>query len=411
MPNPNDTEPETTSTFAQRVRRAREHKGMTRVAAAARVGRSYEWWKAIETGRLRMPRLPMLLRMADVLDAASLAALTGDDRVTASTYSNLAHPSLQRVKDSLTSYTLGTSNEEPQSPKALAARVRQAWQLWHGIGDHRTHVADVLPGLLADLQHSARAWDGVQRRHALVDLAQVYHLAQLYLSFQPAPELVMLTGDRAMAAAQDADSPHAIAAAAWYMNHVYRDAGEAHEARVELAMQASELLQRDRSDEDLACWGLLHLAAALSYAKIGQAGSADYHWDKADDAAKALGAPYSHPWLIFGRGMVDAYRLTMNIDLPRRGPAVDAAAGLSLEAMPSATRRGFHSIEQARAYSLAGEDIATVHFLEAANRLSPETARFNLFARSSVADLMESGAASIRPGARALAREWDVQAA
>ncbi|MBD0742783.1 helix-turn-helix domain-containing protein [Streptomyces sp. CBMA152] len=411
MPGPSDTTAENTAAFPERVRRARERRGMTRAAAAARVGRSYEWWKAIETGRLRMPRLPMLVRMADVLDVSSLSDLTGDDRVTASSYCNVAHPALQRVKDALTSYALGVGDEEPETPEVLTARVRQAWQLWHGIGDHRTHVADVLPALLGDLQHAARAWDGTSRRRVLVQLAQAYHLTQLYLSFQPAPELVMLTGDRAMAAAQDADSPHAIAAAAWYMNHVYRDAGEAHEARVELAMLAAELLDKDRSEEDMALWGLLHLAAALSYAKVGEAGSADHYWDQADHAATKLGTPYAHPWLIFGRGMVDAYRLTIDNDLPRSGPAVRAAAGLSLEAMPSATRRGFHSIEQARAYSLAGEDVATVHFLTEANKLSPETARFNIFARSTVADLVESGATAIRPSARALAREWGVRAA
>lgn len=411
MPDPTDNTAENAATFAQRVRRARERKGMTRAAAAARVGRSYEWWKAIETGRLRMPRLPMLMRMAELLDVASLADLTGDDRVTASTYRNTAHPALQRVRGALTTYSFQAADTAPPPADALTARVRQAWQLWHGIGDHRTHVADVLPGLLADLQHASRALDGTARRQALVALAETYHLAQLYLSFQPAPELVMLTGDRAMAAAQDADSPHAIAGAAWYMNHVYRDAGEAHEARVELAMMASELLCRDRGEEDTARWGMLHLAAALSYAKVGQKGSAEYHWDKADDAARALGDAYSHPYLIFGRGMVDAYRLTIDVDLVQSGAAVDDAANLDLSRVPSATRRGFHAIESARAYSLAGEDVAVVHFLNQANQLSPETARYNLFARSTVADLVESGPAALRPTARALAREWAVPAA
>ncbi|MFF3452879.1 multiprotein-bridging factor 1 family protein [Streptomyces sp. NPDC002730] len=409
MPDPNDTQADV-RTFGERVRRARERKGVTRATAAARVGKSYEWWKAIESGRLRMPRLPMLMRMADVLDVQSLADLTGDDRVTASTYRNVAHPSLQRVKNSLTTYTFQTAGDEPPRAAELAARVRQAWLMWHGIGDHRTNVADVLPGLLADAQHASRALEGTERRRALAALAETYHLTQLYLSFQPAPELVMLTGDRAMAAAQDADSPQAIAGAAWYMNHIYRDAGEAHEARVELAMKAAELLRPDRGEEDTARHGLLHLAAALSYAKVGKKGSAEYHWNKADDAARTLGDAYSHPYLIFGRGMVDAYQLTMNVDMAQSGPAVAAAANLDLETMPSATRRGFHSIEQARAHSLAGEDVAVVHFLSRAYETSPETARYNLFARSTVADLVESGPAAIRPTARTLAREWGVPA-
>ncbi|MEU4349182.1 helix-turn-helix transcriptional regulator [Streptomyces sp. NPDC023838] len=409
MPDQTDNAPDT-ETFAQRVRRSRERKGMTRAHAAARVGKSMEWWKAIESGHLRMPRLPMLMRMADTLDVASLADLTGDDRVTASTYRNAAHPSLQRVKKALTAYTLTIPDTEPPRIEDLTARVRQSWLLWHGIGDHRTHVADVLPGLLTDLQTATRTLDGSPRRRALAALAEVYHLTQLYLSFQPVPELVLLTGDRAMAAAQDADDPRAIAGAAWYMNHVYRDAGEAADARVDLAMRAAELLRRDRGEEDTARWGLLHLAAALSYAKTGRSGPAEHHWDMADDAARALGASYSHPYLIFGRGMVDAYQLTMRVDLVQRGPAVDAAGGLDVSSMPSATRRGFHAIESARAYSLAGEDIAVVHFLKQAETLSPETARYNLFARATVVDLVEAGPAAIRPDARGLARAWDVPA-
>ncbi|GGP33730.1 hypothetical protein GCM10010278_07760 [Streptomyces melanogenes] len=52
-----------------------------------------EWWKGIESGRLRTPRLPMPMCMADILEV-SVTDLTGDDHITASTYSNLAHPSL-----------------------------------------------------------------------------------------------------------------------------------------------------------------------------------------------------------------------------------------------------------------------------------------------------------------------------
>ncbi|WP_199800729.1 hypothetical protein [Streptomyces marianii] len=88
------------------------------------------------------------------------------------------------------------------------------------------------------LRYAARTQEGIERRRILATLAQAHHLAQLHLSFQPAPELVMLTGDRSMTAAQDADYP-------------------------------------DRGPDDIALGGLLHLAAALSYAKVGQKGSAE----------------------------------------------------------------------------------------------------------------------------------------
>ncbi|MFE6021273.1 helix-turn-helix domain-containing protein [Streptomyces sp. NPDC056441] len=397
-------------TFGQRVRRARERRGQARPVLAGLVGRSTEWVKAIESDRLGMPRLPLLLRLAEALGVEDLASLTGDERLAAATYTKGAHPSLLRVKEALTDYSVLARDEEPAPAAALAMRVQHAWQAWHGVGDHRTRVADVLPALLADLKHAARGHGGADRRRVQVSLAQAYHLAQLYLSFQPAQELVMLTGDRSMTTAQDADSPRAIAASAWYLNHVFRDAGERHEARVDLAMKSITLLDPDRGAEDIALGGLLHLAAALSYAKVGQKGNAERHWDKADEAAHRLGDGYAHPWLIFGQDMVNAYAITMNNDLIRSGAAVDAATHIDLGTMPSATRRSFHLIETARAYSLEGESVAVVHLLKKAYKASPETARYNLFARGAAVELAENGSAVIRDDARALARQLGVAA-
>ncbi|MBP8532343.1 helix-turn-helix transcriptional regulator [Streptomyces sp. MK37H] len=410
MPEHTDT-PGPNAMFGQNVQRVRERNGQTRAVVGGLIGRSAEWVKAIEKGRLGVPRLPLLLRLADVLGLRDLAELTGDERLTAVSYSKAAHTALPAVKEALTTYQFNGTDEEPETVDSLRARVRQAWQLWHGIGEHRTNVAAVLPDLLADLRHAARVHEGVGRRRVLVALAETYHLAQLYLSFQPVPELVMLTGDRAMTAAQDADSPRAIAVAAWYMNHVFRDAGERHEARVDLAMKAADLIRQGDTPEDLARRGLLQLAASLSYAKIGRKGDAERFWDQAESTAKRLGSGYAHPYLIFGQGMVDAYAITMNADLVRSGAAVESAEAVDVTPMPSATRRSFHMIESARAYSMQREPVAVVHLLKKAHEESPETARFNIFARSAVADLAETGPATVRGDARFLRQEMGLSVA
>ncbi|WP_367125531.1 multiprotein-bridging factor 1 family protein [Streptomyces phytohabitans] len=386
-----DNRPLEPLTFGQRVRSARERAGQSRAVLGGLVGRSPEWVKAIEYGRLQVPRLPLLLRLADVLGVQDLAELTGEDRVAAVTHTKTAHASLPAVRTALTTYLLSARDEEPASGTELGRRVAHAWRVWHGIGAHRTQTAVLLPDLLADCQYAARTLTGTEKRRALVALAETYHLAQLYLSFQPAPELVMLTGDRAMAAAQDADSPRAMAAAAWYMNHVFRDAGERHEARVDLAMKAANLLRPDHASEDLARWGMLHLAAALSYARVGRRGDAERFWDRANDAARRLGDGYAHPYLIFGRTMVEAYAITMRVDLMQPGEAVDAANSVDVSALPSSTRRAFHEIETARAYSQKGEEVATVTLLKRAFETSPETTRFNRFTLGALRDLPQDG--------------------
>ncbi len=396
--------------FGERVRVFRDRAGMSRPVLGGLVGRSAEWVKAIETGRLLPPRLPMLLRLAQVLRVSELADLTGQQDVSSAAYAKSAHESLPAVAQALVSYPLGTANGEPLTADELATQVRQAWELWHGARRQRTAVATVLPGLLDHARESARRLDGHERRRALVYLAQVYHLAQLYLSFQPRQELVYLTGDRAMTAAQDADNPQAIAGAAWYINHVFRDAGERHEGRIELATQAGELLRPADDREDLARWGLLRLAMALSYAKVGRGGDAWRLWDEARHAADVLGSGYVHPWLIFGPAMVEAYAVTMNADLMRAGDAVRQADSLTLDAMPSMTRRSFHLIETARAYSLRREPVATVHLLRKAYDTSPDTARFNLFTQSAALELARTGGATVRGDAADLVEKLGLPA-
>lgn len=396
--------------FGHRLRYFRGRAGMTRVVLGGLVGRSESWVKSVESGRFLLPRLPMLLQLADVLGVEP-AELAGEQGIPATSYSKAAHPALPQITAALTSYPLDTREAVPLSAAGLAARVSQAWQLWHGAARQRTAVAVVLPDLLREARIAVRLHDGSERRACLASLAQTYHICQLYLSFQPAPEMLMLAGDRAMSAALDADDPYAIAGAAWYMNHIFRDAGERDETRIDLATRTARMLSPGKGGEDLARWGLLQLAIALSHAKSGHEGNALRHWDEASRAARALGSSYAHPWLIFGPGMVDAYAVTIQADLAHSGQATRIAYALDLGTMPSATRRSFHYSEAARAYLGRREHVATMHLLGKAWNESPDTTHFSLFARSAAVELSEHGPSAIRDDATQLRQRLGLLAA
>jgi transcriptional regulator with XRE-family HTH domain len=64
--------------FGARLRRLRDRRGMTREVLGGLVGRSLYWVRAVERSHIQMPRLPMLLRLAEVLGVEDLAELTGD---------------------------------------------------------------------------------------------------------------------------------------------------------------------------------------------------------------------------------------------------------------------------------------------------------------------------------------------
>jgi transcriptional regulator with XRE-family HTH domain len=391
-----------TTPFGERLQRHRKRAGMSRPVLAGLVGRSPDWVKALENGRLLTPRLPLLLRLAEVLGITDLAELTGDQRLTTATYTKAAHEQLPAVAEVLATYPMAVE-DGPVDVAGLTNRVQQLWGLWHGTHRHRTAIAGLLPNLLQDARVAVRRAEGKERRTVLAAEAQAYHLTQLYLSFQPAAEQLWLTGDRAMTAAQDADDPHAMAAAVWYLNHIFRDAGQAAEARVQLALDAIRLLDLERSDDDRALWGLLHLAIALSHAKMGREGDAWRHWDHADYAAAMLGETYVHPWLMFGRGIVDGYAIDILNDLVKSGEAVQRADRLDLSIIPSATRRSRHLIQIGRSFYLQQEPVAAVHFLQRAEQAAPETIRFDPWTRGALLNLAENGGATVRDDARRMA--------
>ncbi|MEV0755232.1 helix-turn-helix transcriptional regulator [Streptosporangium sp. NPDC050280] len=393
----------TKTSFKDRVRFFRNRAGLSRAVLGELCGRSAEWVKAIENGNIGMPGLSMLIRLAEILRVEDLAEFTGERRLTTATYSRHSHEQAPVIARTLSTYPLVTSGREPVSADALAANVSQAWLVWHGSATQRTALVPILPRLLEDARTAVQLLEGGERRRALVSLAQIYHLFQLYLSFQPYPELVLLCGDRAMQAAQDADSPQAIAAASWYLNHVWRDANEAAEGRIELAREASSLLRPDEEEEDRSLWGLLQLAISLSHAKTGRRGDAEHHWDEARGAAQSLTG--HHPWLMFGTAMVDAYAVTIAADLTLGHEATRQGDRIDLHAVPSKTRTAFHLAEVARGFHLRREPVAMVHLLNRAYTVSPDTIAYNQFTRGVISELMVTGGSTVRDEARALAHK------
>lgn len=246
--------------FAARLRLHRERAGKTRPVLGQLVGRSADWVKALEGGKLLTPRLPMLLRLAEVLDITDLADLTGEQAVPVASVTRAGHPAVDVVAAAMQRAGLPTGDPTPAD--ILTGRVDQAWHRWHTSHTERTAVAEVLPTLISEARASATRLDGRDRRRALAELARTWHLVQLYAAHQPRTELVWLAADRGMSAAQDADDPAAIATAAWYYGHVYRGSAQVDVAE-QLLIDAGELLDPDGDREHLVLWGQLQLGRAL----------------------------------------------------------------------------------------------------------------------------------------------------
>jgi transcriptional regulator with XRE-family HTH domain len=375
----------------KRVKLHRERIGMTRPVLAGLIGKSVEWLKAVESLRLQTPRLPMLLRIAQALELDDLATLTGNGHaVPVSVFAGQRHAALSDVQAALTEYRI-TPGDVSVSVPHLAARLRTAWLVRHSSPDHRTQLGSLLPGLIRDAQIAARTAGGDEKREARRVLSGVYQLADFYVAYQPAPELVWMVADRALTEAQEADDPYAIACGAWAMVSALRDAGRWDEAIV-LATDAQQQLT-PHLDSSPADWrgivGALDAEIAYVHARRGRHGSAWAHWESAERIARGLGADYRHIQTSFSQTVMSAHAVTLGVELRRAGEALRMADSFDPVAIPSLARRSRHLIEVARAYSQWDDRPGVLALLERSQRVAGETISYNGFAREMLLDLQK----------------------
>ncbi|WP_255466240.1 MULTISPECIES: helix-turn-helix domain-containing protein [Nocardia] len=388
-----------------RIRRHRERAGMSRPVLAGLVGRSAEWLKAVENGRLQTPRLPMLLRIARALELNDLAELTGDGHaVPVAVFAGERHAALTDVQSALADYRLPATNPSV-SIEHLATRLRQAWHVRHASPDHRTQLGSLLPGLIRDAQSAARS-PGGDRRAARRVLAGVYQLADFFVAYQPAPELVWLVADRALNEGYEADDPYLIASGAWSMVQALRDSGRWGEgialARTAITQLEPHLDRDEASDDWRGIAGALQAEIAYVQARRGRYGEAWASWEAAHRIAQRLGPTYRHVQTSFSMPVMQAHATTLGVELRRAGEGLRAARGFDAARIASVPRRSRHFIEVARAHYQRDEYVAALAMLDKSERTAPETIRYNGYAREMLHTLLKRPPSGMQDDVRAL---------
>jgi transcriptional regulator with XRE-family HTH domain len=369
--------------FGERVRTARTRRGLSREAAAALCGRSGEWLRQIERGR-RGTSLKMVTRLAEVLRVQDLTELLGNEAPTA-VYARPEHPALGQIRHAMVSYAAPGDAEEPALDQ-LRQRVNQAWRLRAISGRDRTDLAAVLPDLIIDAQRVARAVAApARRRAARALLADVYHLGQLYLCYQDAPELLWVAVDRAMSAAQDSEDPAAIGRAAWFSAYLYRDFGVLDEAHQVVEDAARLLDDAEPTPAVLRQRSVVQLASAWNFAREGQPARAWRAWDAAVDADRGA-AEMPASWVLFGTNCGDV-ALALEVELGKIAAAARRAEAIDPAAVDSMPRRARLLIEASRGQMLKREYSGAVYLLRRAQQTSPEATLYSAHARSMVHEM------------------------
>ena len=401
--------------FGQRLQILRTRRGLTRDQLGGLAGRSGSWVKGVETGRLKTPKLEVVLRLAEILRVRDLSDLTGDQSVHIDLFTGPGHPRLPEVKAAVDAFPLGARREAPPAAH-LRARLARAWSARHSAPNHRDVIGALLPDLIRDAQAAVRqAETGADRRAAHAVLAEVYSLSQFFGAYQPDAALLWRVAERGLIAAQESEDPHAIGVAAWLAAQAHRDSGPAHfDAADEVTQQTLAFLDpllSDATADVLAITGALTFEAGYTAARRGETGTAWRHWDQARDMAARLPEGYYHPITSFSRAIMGAHAVTIAVELHQGGESVRQAAAADAVVIPSRPRRARHRIEEARGYQLDGQPDVALATLAQAHEAAPETIRYNGYAKRIVLEETEAKSPARRRRASDLAVKLGLLAA
>lgn len=389
----------------ERIQIIRERRGKTRPVVAGLVGRSPEWLKSVEKSRRQPPRLDMLIRLAEALGVRDLSELTGDGSTLEMTLRRDGHPVVSAIREAIESAQLSISPEPRPDPGELTDRTAYLWRLWHTSPTPRTTAGALLPALIRDGRRAVRILEGTGRRQAYSALAGAYALSEQILAWVADSALLWLAADRCMDAAEQADDPDTLAAAAWVLGNVWRASGREEDAYV-LALDAIQLLEPSLEhgpNSTRALWGACHLHASITAARVGREGDALRSLDEADTMAARLPDGYAHPWTLFGRPNADLTGVSVQVDLRKGGSALEHASRVDPDAIPSFDRRSRLWLETARAYAQRKDYTSTLHVLQRATAVSEESMRCHPLSRALAGELVTSGGRLVEREARALA--------
>ncbi|MFC8079563.1 helix-turn-helix domain-containing protein [Streptomyces sp. NPDC057307] len=363
----------------------RKHGNRSMAAVAGLCGVTERYFSMIENEK-RTPSPGLLTRIAAELQVP-VSALLSDESPTRATASLTTSPDVARA---LLGYG-ATSPGPAVGPAALRERVEEAWRTWQKSSERFTEIEEVLPVLIADVEHSVRAHrsasDASARRDVLRTAADFYGLMRSYCRRSGRLDLSLMVADRARRAAEDADDPIRIAAAHWNLGHclLSQDGGaqEAHEV-ADIAIE--QLRSVPESAEKAAVQGALELVCVVAEAQRKK------WWDarrRLSKKAAPLGKKAGESnvmWTVFGPTNIGLHALSIEMLAGQCAEGLRLADEVDISQLPSRERQFTFTLELARCYDQRRDDAAVLVHLLDLEKLSAED-----MARSAVATSMVTG--------------------
>ena len=358
----------------RRVAAWRRRRGMTRQTFADLCGRSLSWVDKIESGERALLRLPMVERVAEVLNV-SMETLTGGSSPTTDGQCLDAFE-VKAIRCALQRYQAITivhrppAQNEPPPLAQLGLQVTYAWTSFQNA--HYPVLGQVIPSLLRNTQDAVTYWsnlddNGLQARTLL---SQTYQVTASTLWKLKETDLAWLAAERGLTVAEQTGDSLLISDAARRVAHGLMNLGQRSES-LELLLADVDRLEPGvgtGSAEYLSLYGMLFLLGSVVAARDGKAGIAQDLLAEGATIAARLGADRNERYTAFGPTNVLLHRISALIEAGNHGGAVEVATHVTpdgLAALPRERRANF-LIDTARcSFQVGQHGPAVVAVLEA----------------------------------------------
>lgn len=383
----------------RQVARWRQRRGLTRQQFADLCGRSPSWVDKIERGERALLRLPMLERVAEVLNI-SVDALTNPDQAQAAASACLDPFEVLAIREVLQRYdAITTLLHSPMAADKMVDidRVRRqvayAWSSFQN-GNY-SMLGSVLPSLLREAQDGVAQHSAGEREEARIALSEAYQVTASALWKIKEVDLAWLAAERALMLAEAvgdsllvSDAARRVAQGLMATNH---------------SDQALSLLRADidrlepgigtASAEYLSLYGMLFLLGGVVAARQGDAATARELHSEGLGIAGRLGDDRNERWTAFGPTNVVLHQVAALVDLGDGSAAVEAADRArpeGLAKLPRERRANFF-VDVARGHALKGKRDQAVVALLQAEQVARDEVRCRPVALNLIADLLRQG--------------------
>jgi transcriptional regulator with XRE-family HTH domain len=369
-----------------RIAQERKLRGLTQQALADRAHVSLSLLRKVEQGS-RPASVALVASVAKALRIEH-ARLTGQPYYSGDRQLDAVHDLIPDLRRELALYGLPPDDEDvrPVLLDDLAARVAGCSELVHAVDYLR--LGALLPPLLADLRAAAYRSTGAEHARLMFMLSETYDNAKRLaydLGYADLGALAVSLQERAAAESED---PLAVAVVravrAWTLTGTGAF-GAAYRLLVDaIGDLDGQIRSKQSSPETWSVWGFLHLQAALSQARAGDAARTWDHHAAAEHAAAALGADLDHYRLAFGPSNTAIWGVGLAVELMDGPAAVDRAQRVVIPADLPRARAGHHFLDLARGQYYNGDHRGALGSLLTARRIAPQQIRYHPAARETV---------------------------